>query len=35
MTPAPSDAFLFPAERFDLRLAQPAHRHRSHAAFQR
>jgi hypothetical protein len=27
------DAFLFLAERFDLRLAQPAHRQRSHAAF--
>jgi hypothetical protein len=27
------DAFLFLAERFGLRLAQPAHRHRSHAAF--
>ena len=28
------DAFLFLAERFGLRLAQPAHRHRSHAAFE-
>jgi hypothetical protein len=28
------DAFLFLAERFDLRLAQPAHRHRSHAAWR-
>ncbi len=27
------DAFLFLAERFGLLLAQPAHRHRSHAAF--
>lgn len=27
------DAFVFLAERFGLRLAQPAHRHRSHAAF--
>jgi hypothetical protein len=27
------DTFLFLAERFGLRLAQPAHRHRSHAAF--
>lgn len=27
------DAFLFLAERFGLVLAQPAHRHRSHAAF--
>jgi GT2 family glycosyltransferase len=27
------DAFLFLAERFDLQLAQPAHRHRSHAAW--
>ena len=27
------DRFLFLAERFDLRLAQPAHRHRSHAAW--
>ncbi len=27
------DAFVFLAERFALRLAQPAHRHRSHAAF--
>jgi hypothetical protein len=27
------DAFVFLAERFELRLAQPAHRHRSHAAF--
>ena len=27
------DAFLFLAERFALRLAQPAHRHHSHAAF--
>jgi hypothetical protein len=27
------DEFLFLAERFGLRLAQPAHRHRSHAAF--
>lgn len=27
------DAFLFLAERFDLRLAQPAHRRRSHAAW--
>ena len=27
------DQFLFLAERFDLRLAQPAHRHRSHAAW--
>jgi hypothetical protein len=27
------DAFLFCAERFDLRLAQPAHRRRSHAAW--
>jgi Glycosyl transferase family 2 len=27
------DQFIFLAERFDLRLAQPAHRHRSHAAF--
>lgn len=27
------DAFLFLAERFDLRLAQPAHRARSHAAW--
>ncbi len=28
------DAFIFLAERFDLRLAQPAHRRRSHAAFE-
>ena len=28
------DEFVFLAERFGLRLAQPAHRHRSHAAFQ-
>ncbi|MDQ6745787.1 MAG: hypothetical protein M3Z27_07235 [Actinomycetota bacterium] len=28
------DGFLFLAERFDLQLAQPAHRHRSHAAWQ-
>jgi Glycosyl transferase family 2 len=27
------DVFLFLAERFQLQLAQPAHRHRSHAAF--
>jgi hypothetical protein len=27
------DAFVFLAERFELRLAQPAHRHRSHAAW--
>jgi hypothetical protein len=27
------DVFVFLAERFGLRLAQPAHRHRSHAAF--
>lgn len=27
------DAFLFLAERFDLRIAQPAHRRRSHAAY--
>jgi len=27
------DVFLFLAERFDLALAQPAHRHRSHAAW--
>lgn len=27
------DVFVFLAERFDLSLAQPAHRHRSHAAF--
>lgn len=27
------DAFVFLAERFELRLAQPAHRRRSHAAF--
>jgi hypothetical protein len=27
------DTFLFLAERFDLALAQPAHRHRSHAAW--
>lgn len=27
------DAFLFLAERFDLNLVQPAHRHRSHAAW--
>jgi hypothetical protein len=27
------DTFLFLAERFDLQLAQPAHRHRSHAAW--
>ncbi len=27
------DTFLFLAERFGFRLAQPAHRHRSHAAF--
>lgn len=27
------DRFLFLAERFELRLAQPAHRHRSHAAW--
>lgn len=27
------DSFLFLAERFGFRLAQPAHRHRSHAAF--
>jgi GT2 family glycosyltransferase len=27
------DAFVFLAERFGLQLAQPAHRHRSHAAF--
>ena len=28
------DRFLFLAERFDLRLAQPAHRRRSHAAWR-
>jgi hypothetical protein len=28
------DNFLFLAERFDLQLAQPAHRHRSHAAWE-
>jgi hypothetical protein len=28
------DAFLFLAERFELRIAQPAHRRRSHAAWQ-
>jgi hypothetical protein len=28
------DAFIFLAERFGLRLAQPAHRHRSHAAWR-
>jgi hypothetical protein len=28
------DAFVFLAERFELRLAQPAHRRRSHAAWQ-
>jgi hypothetical protein len=28
------DVFLFLAERFDLRLAQPAHRRRSHAAWE-
>jgi hypothetical protein len=28
------DRFLLLAERFELRLAQPAHRHRSHAAWQ-
>jgi len=28
------DAFLFLAERFDLKLAQPAHRRRSHAAWE-
>jgi hypothetical protein len=28
------DNFIFLAERFGLRLAQPAHRHRSHAAWQ-
>ncbi len=28
------DAFIFLAERFQLRLAQPAHRHRSHAAWK-
>ncbi len=28
------DSFIFLCERFDLRLAQPAHRHRSHAAWQ-
>ena len=28
------DGFLFLAERFDLKLAQPAHRHRSHAAWE-
>jgi Glycosyl transferase family 21 len=28
------DAFLFLAERFDLKLAQPAHRRRSHAAWR-
>lgn len=28
------DIFIFLAERFGLRLAQPAHRHRSHAAWQ-
>jgi len=28
------DVFLFLAERFDLALAQPAHRHRSHAAWR-
>ncbi|MGI8904291.1 MAG: hypothetical protein ACR2IP_11695 [Solirubrobacteraceae bacterium] len=28
------DAFIFLAERFELRLAQPAHRRRSHAAWQ-
>ncbi len=28
------DTFIFLAERFDLRLAQPAHRRRSHAAWQ-
>jgi hypothetical protein len=28
------DAFLFLAERFALQLAQPAHRHRSHAAWE-
>jgi hypothetical protein len=28
------DTFIFLAERFQLRMAQPAHRHRSHAAWQ-
>jgi hypothetical protein len=28
------DSFIFLAERFDLRLAQPAHRYRSHAAWK-
>ena len=28
------DVFIFLAERFQLRLAQPAHRHRSHAAWE-
>jgi hypothetical protein len=28
------DTFLFLAERFDLAMAQPAHRHRSHAAWE-
>ncbi len=28
------DTFLFLAERFDFQIAQPAHRHRSHAAWQ-
>ena len=28
------DAFVFLAERFDFQIAQPAHRHRSHAAWQ-
>ena len=28
------DEFVFLAERFDLSLAQPAHRHRSHAAWE-
>lgn len=28
------DSFIFLCERFDLRLAQPAHRHRSHAAWR-
>jgi hypothetical protein len=34
LPPAFLDAFIFLAERFSLKLAQPAHRHRSHAAWR-
>jgi hypothetical protein len=34
LSPGFLDSFIFLAERFDLRLAQPAHRYRSHAAWK-